>query len=403
MATLSNEEMDALRTVKQIKARGRHIPPLLSDFNHLTLPEQLRVNLEEAGYTAPTPIQMQVIPAALAARDIVAAAPTGSGKTLSFLLPCIIHACALSNAFHHEGRPYMFIIAPTHDLCAQLEMAAQQLCKGLPEMRTALITGEHPIPPQWHRLRRGVALVFGTPGRLDRILETWPSMLKRPRADIIVLDEVDRLVDSAEKESLMHQILGKLTSTDMPSLDGPGYPHQLMLFSATRAWRTRRVFKSWLHDPIRIAIGELDMITPDVRQTFFWVENNSKKKRLFLLFNDPVRYPLPAIVFVESRIGAELLAKAIVQRCPGIRAHHVHGETSSKERESVMQAGRDGSTDVIVATSGLWSRGIDIPKVRLVINFDMPRHLDEYIHQVGRAGRAGELGRSISFINDVSN
>ncbi|RKP28087.1 P-loop containing nucleoside triphosphate hydrolase protein [Syncephalis pseudoplumigaleata] len=402
MAKYAADELEAFRLAKHIKARGRHIPPLLADFDHLTLPDQLRSNLRDAGYHAPTPVQMQVIPAALAARDVVAAAPTGSGKTLAFLLPCIVHAYALSGAFHGEGRPYVFVVAPTHDLCAQFEWAAQKLCRGLPDMRTALITGERPIPPQWHRLHRGVSLVFGTPGRLDRILETWPSTMARPRADIIVLDEVDRLVDSEVKESLMRQLLGKLTGPEMPMRGEMGHPHQLMLFSATRAWRTRRIFKPWLHDPVRVAIGDLDMVTPDVRQTFFWVESNAKKRRLFLLLNDPIRYPLPAIVFVESRVGAELLAKAIAKRCPGVRARHVHGETPGAEREAILHAGLTSSTEVIVATSGLWARGIDMPRVRLVINFDMPRHLDEYIHQVGRAGRAGEAGRAVTFINDES-
>ncbi|KAI9596050.1 P-loop containing nucleoside triphosphate hydrolase protein [Syncephalis fuscata] len=379
MAQFSAEEIDALRVSRQIKARGRHIPPILADLDHLVLPEQLKTNLKEAGYDAPTPIQMQVIPAALAARDIVAAAPTGSGKTLSFLLPCIMHAYALNNAFHGEGRPYVFVIAPTHDLCAQLEVKAQALCHQLPDMRTALLTGEYPIPPQWHRLRCGVALVFATPGRLDRILDEWPCYCT---------DEVDRLLDTNDKEMQIKQLLDRLTTTDMPLFDGSGHPHQLMVFSATRAWRTRRILKPWLHDPIRVGIGELDMITPD--------------KRLFLLLSDPLRYPLPAIVFVESRLGAELLAKAIIKRCPGVRARHVHGDMPATERESIIQATRKeaSSIDVIVATSGLWARGIDIPQVRLVINFDMPRHLDEYIHQVGRAGRAGEIGRAVTFIND---
>jgi ATP-dependent RNA helicase DDX59 len=291
VARLNMVELEALRMMHQIKVRGRHVPPPLTDFSQIPMPNRLYERLTTLYSNTPTPVQMQVIPAALTARDLIVAAPTGSGKTLAFLLPCIIHACALSNAFGTRGQPYVLVVGPTHDLCAQLQAKAQALCQGLPNMRTALLTGKTPLPPQLYRLEHGAALAFGTPGRLLRILNTLPQT-DWPRWDIIILDEVDHLVYSKTSEEDIKLLLSKLISVEKDVHDQRlASAKQLMVFSATRAWRTRRLFKTWMNDVIRIAIGDLDIIAPDVRQTFYWVENQSKKRQLFRLLDAPDRYP----------------------------------------------------------------------------------------------------------------
>ncbi|KAG9296284.1 hypothetical protein G9A89_014876 [Geosiphon pyriformis] len=389
-----------------IVVKGNNIPHPVTNFSHCSLPENIYQNLQRHGYLEPTPIQMQAIPAGLAGRDILASAETGSGKTLSFLIPVVTHAFSLSQ-YYERGKngPYALILAPTRELCAQLEQQAKLLIIGLPNMKTGLLVGGLPLPNQIHRLSQGVQIAFATPGRFLEILKREKEEVLMGNIHMVVLDEVDMMFKMGFEVQVM-EILKKLplpiTTTH----------RQTLMFSATIPQDIQALTIKILRDPLNIRIGNGSLplnsqtssitlnSTPNfsVKQTILWVENKSKKKQLFSLLNDPKYYHPPIVVFVESRLGADLLAQAIEKKC-GKAVLSIHGDKTQQERIEILNAFLQGTYEVIVST-GVLSRGLNLTNVNMVILFDMAMSVDEYVHQVGRAAKWGNQGWAITFINE---
>ncbi|XP_032955580.1 probable ATP-dependent RNA helicase DDX59 isoform X2 [Rhinolophus ferrumequinum] len=342
--------------------------------------QALTVNLKESGYEVPTPIQMQMTPVGLLGRDILASADTGSGKTAAFLLPVIIRALFESTA------PSAVILTPTRELAIQIESQAKELMRGLPRMKTVLLVGGLPLPPQLHRLRQHVKVIIATPGRLLDILKQ--SSVELCSVKIVVVDEADTML----KMGFQQQVLDILENVPNDC--------QTVLVSATIPASIEQLAARLLQDPVRITAGGKNLPCSSVRQIILWVEEPAKKKKLFEILNDKKLFQPPVLVFVDCRLGADLLSEA-VQKITGLKSISMHSEKSQIERKNILQGLLDGEYEVVVST-GVLGRGLDLISVKLVVNFDMPSSMDEYVHQVGRVGRLGQTGTAITFINNNS-
>ncbi|KAM4896130.1 putative ATP-dependent RNA helicase DDX59 isoform 1-T4 [Sylvia borin] len=383
---LQDEQVENLKLQLGIAVQGQQVPRPIVEFEHCGFPETLNNNLKNSGYEVPTPIQMQMIPVGLLGRDILASADTGSGKTAAFLLPVIMKVLKEGPGQVHTETPCALILAPTRELAIQLERQAKELMASLPNMRTALLVGGLPLPPQLHRLRQSVKVIIATPGRLLEILKQ--SSVQLHGIKIVVVDEVDTML----KMGFQQQVLDILE--DIP------HDHQTILVSATIPVGIEHLANQLLHNFVRITVGEKNLPCSNVRQIILWVEEPSKKKKLFEILNDEKLFKPPVLVFVDCKLGADLLSDA-VHKITGLQCTAMHSEKSQVERTDILQGLLQEKYEVIVST-GVLGRGLDLVNVKLVVNFDMPSSMDEYVHQVGRAGRLGHSGTAITFINNNS-
>ncbi|XP_054240075.1 probable ATP-dependent RNA helicase DDX59 [Indicator indicator] len=377
---LREEQIENLKLQLGIAVHGQQVPRPIVEFEHCGFPETLNHNLKKSGYEVPTPIQMQMIPVGLLGRDIVASADTGSGKTAAFLLPVIM------KVLKETETPSALILAPTRELAIQIERQAKELMTGLPNMRTVLLVGGLPLPPQLHRLKQSVKVIIATPGRLLEILKQ--SSVRLSGIKIVVVDEVDTML----KMGFQQQVLDVL--------EGISQDHQTILVSATIPVGIEHLANQLLHNFVRITIGEKNLPCSNVRQIILWVEEPSKKKKLFEILNDKKLFKPPVLVFVDCKLGADLLSDA-VHKITGLQCTAMHSEKTQVERTDILQGLLQEKYEVIVST-GVLGRGLDLVNVKLVVNFDMPSSMDEYVHQVGRAGRLGHSGTAITFINNNS-
>ncbi|KAM8805516.1 putative ATP-dependent RNA helicase DDX59 [Eudromia elegans] len=378
--SLQDEQIRNLKLQLGIVVLGQQVPRPIIEFEHCGFPETLNRNLKNSGYEVPTPIQMQMIPVGLLGKDILASADTGSGKTAAFLLPVIM------KVLKETETPSALILAPTRELAIQIERQAKELMAGLPNMRTVLLVGGLPLPPQLHRLKQSVKVIIATPGRLLEILKQ--SSVRLHGIKIVVVDEVDTML----KMGFQQQVLD--------ILENISHGHQTILVSATIPVGIEHLANQLLHNFVRITIGEKNLPCSNVRQIILWVEEPSKKKKLFEILNDKKLFKPPVLVFVDCKLGADLLSDA-VHKITGLQSVSMHSEKSQVERTEILQGLLQKKYEVIVST-GVLGRGLDLVNVKLVVNFDMPSSMDEYVHQVGRAGRLGHSGTAITFINNNS-
>jgi ATP-dependent RNA helicase DDX59 len=407
VSMLHPKAIEAMRSAHDITVEGQNVPRPITTFESCQLDATLLENIRSAGFKKPTPVQMQALSVALAGRDMLVSAPTSSGKTVSYLVPMITHCLSLAKMYgnaHHSG-PLGLIIAPTRELCAQIESVAKQLAAGLPHMKTALLIGGNPIPNQVYRLKQGVQILVATPGRMIELLNHHKSVLKLENIKMMIMDEVDIMFKMGFNEQIA-RILNSLVD--------PGI-RQTCFYSAT--WESeevmRRACRKHLRNSITVQVGRTKaQPNKHVKQTIMWVEDQSKSKQLMSILRDPKYYEPPILIFVDSKLATELLAQAIRNKC-GFNVLAMHGDLSQPERDEVLQQVRQSTCDIVVAT-GVLARGIDLQNVRMVINYDMANTVDEYIHQVGRAmvtsakGAHGtkqhtrKQGWAITFINNVS-
>ncbi|XP_068694300.1 probable ATP-dependent RNA helicase DDX59 [Montipora foliosa] len=389
---LSLNQVDDIRFNLNIKVKGDTVSKPILEFQHCQFTTTINENLSHFGYATPTPVQMQVIPVALSLRDVLACAQTGSGKTAAFLLPMIqiiyseIDWEVQNKRSFNTNNPRGLIMAPTRELCMQIEKQAKELMNGLPNMKTALLVGGLPLPPQLYRLKSGVQIIVATPGRLQEIVAQAGVDLSAIK--FFILDEVDVMLQMGF-QCQVQDIIDKLPAVK-----------QTMMFSATIPSSIERMAAKLLVNPVYILVGSPSAPTESVKQVVLWVEDKSKKKRLFSILQDSKHFRPPIVVFVDSKMGADLLAEAVQEVC-GILCLPMHGDKSQTERSNTLESFQAGDCPVLVCTS-LLGRGIDLPNVSQVINFDMPSSVEEYIHQVGRAGRLGKTGWALTFINNTN-
>ncbi|XP_007233278.3 probable ATP-dependent RNA helicase DDX59 isoform X1 [Astyanax mexicanus] len=382
IAELTEEQVERVKKELAINTNGQEVSRPIIEFEHCHFPEALSTNLKKAGYEAPTPVQMQMLPVGLAGRDVITTADTGSGKTIAFLLPVVLHS--LQTGADKSCGPASIILTPTRELAIQIERQAKELIMGLPNMRTALLVGGMPLPPQLHRLKQHIKIVIATPGRIIEILKQ--NAVRLDDVKTVVVDEVDTMLKMGFQQQVL-EILEQVPDD-----------HQTLLTSATIPVGTDQLASRLTQDPVRISIGQKNQPCANVRQIVVWVEEPSKKKKLFEILNDQKLYQPPVVVFVDCKLGADLLCEA-VQKVMGLNAVAIHSDKKQWERNRILKGLLEGQFEVVVST-GVLGRGLDLVNVKLVVNFDMPANMDEYVHQIGRAGRLGHRGTAITFMNN---
>lgn len=346
------------------------------DFDMLGLAPELNNNLKAIGFKDPTPIQNKAIPLALEGHDIMGLAQTGTGKTLAFGLPLIDHLLAES------GKPdpktcKALILAPTRELVNQIADSLKTLTGGT-RVKVATVVGGQSINKQITILNRGVDILVATPGRLIDLMERRAIDLSKARH--LVLDEADQMLDMGFIHAL-RQIAPKL-----------GTPRQTMLFSATMPKQMEELSQAYLTNPRRVQVSPPGKAADKITQSVHFME---KARKLWKLRDILEKNPdALTLVFSRTKHGAEKLKKGLV--ADGFNADSIHGNKSQGQRDRAIEAFRSGETTILVATD-VAARGIDIPGVEFVINFDLPNVPDNYVHRIGRTARAGREGEAISF------
>ncbi len=342
-------------------------------FQQLGLPSSLVKNVLALGYTIPTPIQSQAIPAIRAGRDIIGTAQTGTGKTAAFLLPVMEKLIA-----NRKGVGAV-ILTPTRELAQQIHTVFRGLAPGT-SLRSALVVGGAPIPPQIRAVRDGVDLIVATPGRLAALLAERAFNI--PTVQFFILDEADQMFDFGffpDVKRILSCLPGK---------------KQTLLFSATMSPEIAKLGKSILHDPVTIAVGEQGRVAVTVSHAAYPVPSQRKTALLEHLLGQ-IDNP-SVLVFTRTRRGAKRLARSLFESGHGVA--ELHSDRTQSQREKAMKGFRDRAFPVLVATN-IAARGIDVRHITHVINFDVPDAPEEYVHRIGRTGRGGDEGDSLVFVS----
>ena len=345
------------------------------NFTDLDLPEALLFALEESGYVQPTPIQGQAIPLALAGRDLMLSAQTGSGKTAAFLLPILTKL--IRSERDKQKRVKALILAPTRELAQQIQSQVRKYGHKLRWLFSAALVGGSDYRGQIIALRRGVQIVIATPGRLLDHLNA--GRLDLSAVDTLVLDEADRMLDMGFADDLQ-AIMERLPAE-----------RQTVMSSATWAGAVGRLAQRYTRDAEQITIE------PEVKhieeRVYFSDHLDHKHQLLEHLLQEEMGQ---AIIFTSTKSGAENVCDRL--RDNGHRARFIHGDLHQSKRNRIVEDLRRGRCDILVATDVV-ARGIDIPSISHVINFDLPRQLEDYVHRIGRSGRAGRSGVALSLVS----
>ena len=328
--------------------------------------------VEELGYGMPTPVQDRTIPLLLAGRDIIAQAPTGTGKTAAYGLPIV------ERLDEDDLRTQALVVTPTRELAIQVSEALHALGR-YREMVTLPIYGGQPYDRQLRALARGVQVVVGTPGRL--LDHLGRKTLNLSTVKMVVLDEADEMLNMGFIEDI-EAILAALPAE-----------RQTALFSATIPPRIAALAQQYLREPERISVAAREAVAPRVRQVYYEVPAAGKPEALSRILD--LEEPESAIVFVRTRRDADELAEQLNGQ--GYLAQAIHGEINQAQRERVLDRFRKGHTQLLVATD-VAARGLDIPDVSHIINYDLPIDAESYVHRIGRTGRAGRGGEALTLV-----
>ncbi|WP_170468562.1 DEAD/DEAH box helicase [Ruegeria arenilitoris] len=346
------------------------------DFDMLGLTPALNDALKRANFSQPTPIQNQAIPLALNGHDVLGLAQTGTGKTLAFGLPLIDHLLA------QPGKPApktakALILAPTRELVNQIAESLRNLTQKT-RLRVATVVGGQSIGKQISFLSRGTDILVATPGRLIDLMEREAVDLSQVRH--LVLDEADQMLDMGFIHAL-RKIASKL-----------GTPRQTMLFSATMPKQMEEISQAYLTNPHRVQVSPPGKAADKITQSVHFLSRAEKPAKLREVLSADMG--ALTLVFARTKHGAERLMKDLVK--DGFNAASIHGNKSQGQRDRAIKAFRAGEINVLVATD-VAARGIDIPGVAYVINYDLPEVPDNYVHRIGRTARAGREGEGIAF------
>lgn len=348
-------------------------------FRELNLSPALCRTVETCGYTTPTPVQAQSIPVILAGNDLRAAAQTGTGKTAAFALPILQRLGTERNARALAGRPRVLVLTPTRELAMQVQESFRRYGKESP-VRSLAVFGGAGMVPQTQALRRGVEIVVATPGRLlDHMGQGNVSLAK---VEILVLDEADRMLDMGFLPDL-ERILATLPEQ-----------RQSLLFSATFPEEIRDLAARLLRNPVEVQVARPNSAAPQVSHSLHLVEREEKKDLLVDMLSTGT--DRQALVFCRTRHGSDRLCRQLLQA--GFAAAAIHGDKSQTARTRALGEFKSGRTSVLVATD-VAARGLDIRQLPLVVNYDLPQVPEDYIHRIGRTGRAGDDGRAVSLVS----
>ena len=354
--------------------------PAAPRFDTLPLDAKLLRAVADQGYTAMTPIQAKAIPMVLDGRDVLGAAQTGTGKTAAFSIPLLQRMLRHENASASPARHPVraLVLTPTRELADQVAANVKAYARHS-MLRSAVVFGGVDIKPQADELRRGVEVLIATPGRLLDHIEMKNAVLNQ--VEYVVLDEADRMLDIGFLPDLQ-RILSFLPKQ-----------RQTLLFSATFSPEIKRLAESYLQDPVTVEVARPNATASTVEQRFYSVAPDDKRAAVRKLLKD--RSLSQAIVFVNSKLGCARLARAFER--DGLRTGALHGDKSQDERLKSLDAFKRGEVDVMVATD-VAARGLDIADLPAVFNFDVPFNAEDYVHRIGRTGRAGASGLAITLV-----
>jgi ATP-dependent RNA helicase RhlE len=341
-------------------------------FSSLGLSDEILAAVAALGFESPTPVQREAIPLVLAGRDVVAAAQTGTGKTAAFALPL------LQRIGIGDGAPHALVVTPTRELAAQIDGVTTAVCHHTGQ-RVACVVGGVPYPPQVSKVKAGVDLLVATPGRLIDLVERGDVDLSH--VEVLVLDEADRMLDMGFWPSV-RRILGFLPAR-----------RQNLLFSATLSGEITQIVGRMLNDPAYVEIARKGTTAEGIEQAIMPVEQSQKPDLLAAVIEE--RGADRVLVFTRTKARADLV-RTILDR-KGLRVAVMHADRSQQQRDKALERFREGKVDVLVATD-IIARGIDVSDIDHVVNYDVPENPEDYVHRIGRTGRAGASGYALTLV-----
>jgi len=347
------------------------------NFSDLPIENKLKNSIKFADFKIPTPIQSKSIPVSLAGKDILGTAQTGTGKTLAFTIPMINRLILDKNAM-------ALIICPTRELASQVMQTVLKLNVREIGIGNALLIGGESMQKQLKKLKKRARIIVGTPGRINDHLKR--QSLNLSKVSYLVLDETDRMLDMGFTPQI--ELILKFIPKN----------HQTLLFSATLPNNILRISEKYLNNPERIAVGSLSTPIEKIKQETFQI---SQDKKYHELINQLVERNGSILVFVKTKHGADKIVKRL--KYDGHSADAIHGNLRQSKRDRVINGFRNGKSRILIATD-VAARGLDIPLIQHVINYDLPQVPEDYIHRIGRTGRAGKEGSALTFLtpNDRS-
>ena len=376
-----------------VEASGHDVPEAVTEFTSPPLDSHLLANIFLAGYKNPTPVQKYSIPIVSGGRDLMACAQTGSGKTGGFLFPILSQsflngpsAAQTANSGSYGRRkafPTALILAPTRELVSQIYEESRKFAYRS-WVKPCVVYGGADISSQLRQIERGCDLLVATPGRLVDLIERGRISLASIK--YLVLDEADRMLDMGFEPQIRRIVEGE----DMPGTDN----RQTLMFSATFPRDIQMLARDFLRDYIFLSVGRVGSTSENITQKVEYVEDPDKKSVLLDILH--THKGGLTLIFVETKRMADALSDFLINQ--NFPATSIHGDRTQRERERALEVFRSGRFPILVATA-VAARGLDIPNVTHVVNYDLPSDIDDYVHRIGRTGRAGNTGIATAFFN----
>ncbi|KAL6251147.1 pre-mRNA processing RNA-helicase [Rhinocladiella similis] len=389
MADWTEEDVASLRMeLDNIKVRGVDVPKPVQKWAQCGLGVQVLEVIQKLGYDAPTSIQSQAIPAIMSGRDVIGVAKTGSGKTIAFLLPMFRHIKDQRPLDPLDG-PIGLVLSPTRELATQIHKECKPFLKAL-GLRAVCAYGGAPIKDQIADLKRGAEIVVCTPGRMiDLLAANSGRVTNLKRVTHVVLDEADRMFDMGFEPQVM-----KILANIRPD-------RQTVLFSATFPRQMEALARKTLTKPIEIVVGGRSVVAPEITQIVEVREESTKFLRLLellgKLYEDDKNEDDRVLIFVDRQESADGLLRDLMKK--GYPCMSIHGGKDQIDRDSTIDDFKAGVVPILIATS-VAARGLDVKQLKLVVNYDAPNHLEDYVHRAGRTGRAGNTGTAVTFLTE---
>ncbi|XP_030765236.1 ATP-dependent RNA helicase vasa [Sitophilus oryzae] len=370
----------------EVKVTGENVPNPLTSFQSSELRPHLLKNIEKSGYTKPTPIQKYAIPIILAGRDLMGCAQTGSGKTAAFLLPMINKILASQEAPETDGNtcnPKVVVVSPTRELAIQINEQARKFAHNS-IVKCAVAYGGTSVSHQRNVVKEGCHILVATPGRLNDFVTR--GHVSFSSVQFFVLDEADRMLDMGFLPTV-EEMLGHASMTATGE-------RQTLMFSATFPEEIQHLAGKFLHNYVFVAVGIVGSASTDVTQEVHLVTRFEKRTKLIEMLKGTKER---TVVFVETKRNADFLATFLSEN--DIQSTSIHGDRLQREREQALWDIKKGIRHILVAT-GVAARGLDIEGIQHVINYDLPKSIDEYVHRIGRTGRVGNSGKATSLFDE---
>uniref|UniRef100_A0A915P7W1 RNA helicase n=1 Tax=Meloidogyne floridensis TaxID=298350 RepID=A0A915P7W1_9BILA len=378
-------DVDRWMAENNVSLNGEDVPCPVFEFEESTFPGMI-VNLLLTHFQKPTPIQSISWPVALSGHDLISIAKTGSGKTIGFILPSIVHVQSQPARNLQDG-PAVIILLPTRELAQQVEQVAQEYCKVM-RISLACCYGGSPKGPQMSAMKRGVDICVATPGRLTDFIDT--NVVKLKRCSLLIMDEADRMLDMGF-EPQIRKIAQQIRND-----------RQTLMFSATWPQDVRKLAADFQKNPIHLTVGSLELsANHNIEQNVEVIDEYNKTKRLEEILEDiSKQVQSKTIIFVKTKRKADELSRLVRQS--GYPALCIHGDKDQSERNWVLEQFKQGKASILLATD-VAARGIDVHDIKFVINYDYPNSSEDYIHRIGRTGRRDQKGTAYSFFTSGDN